>query len=84
MAGNINGLTKTKIQSFGYRLHLALKDELGGEVVTIRNACLNSHTVTLNADGTQEETAEFYSYVKPIYVSSSAVVDTAQTPLDEL
>jgi len=79
-----DGLTKTKIQSFGYRLHLVLKDTAGGEVVTIRNACLNSHTVALNADGTQEETAEFYSYVKPIYVSGSSLVNLIQTPLNEL
>ena len=79
-----DGLTKTKIQSFGYRLHLALKDTAGGEVVTIRNACLNSHTVTLNADGTQEETAEFYSYVKPIYVAQASDVNLIQTPLNEL
>ena len=79
-----DGLTRTKIQAFGYRLHLVLKDTTGGEVVTIRNACLNSHTVSLNADGTQEETAEFYSYVKPIYVEQSSDVNLIQTPLNEL
>ena len=79
-----DGLTKTKIPTFGYRLHLVLKNAEGGEVVTIRNSCLSSHTVALNADGTQEETAEFYSYVRPIYVSSSAIIDVAQTNINEL
>ena len=79
-----DGLTRTKLFGFGYRIYLVLKDADGGEAVTIRNNCLNSHTVTLNADGTQEETMEFYSYVTPVYVSSSADLNTTSTPIAEL
>ena len=64
-----DGLTTSRMQNFGYRLYLVLKD--GSEVFVIRNCCMTGHTVSLNADGTQEETAEFYSYVKPIIVSGS-------------
>ena len=66
-----DGLTTSKIRSFGYRVYLVLKD--AAEIFVLRNACLTSHTVSLNADGTQEETLELYSYVKPKIVSGSAV-----------
>jgi|TARA_R100001163_G_scaffold61625_2_gene51767 hypothetical protein len=48
----------------GYRVCLALKS--GSEVITIPNACVQSHTATINADGVTEETIEFMSYVTPI------------------
>jgi hypothetical protein len=54
----------------GYRVHVVLKS--GSEVFTVRNACIQGHTKTLNADGTNEETMEFMSYVTP-KVSGSAV-----------
>jgi len=67
--GNVHdGLTTSRINTFGYRLYLTIKE--GDEVFVIRNCCMTGHTVTLNADGTQEETAEFYSYVDPLIVAS--------------
>ena len=66
-----DGLTTSKIRSFGYRVYLVLKD--AAEIFVLRNACITSHTVTLNADGTQEETLELYSYVKPLIVSGTAL-----------
>ena len=69
--GNVHdGLTTSRLGNFGYRLYLTLKE--GEEVFVIRNCCMTSHTVSLNADGTQEETAEFYSYVDPLLVASGA------------
>ena len=59
-------------QYHGYRVSIALKS--GSEVISIPNACVQSHTVTINADGVQEETIEFMSYVTP-YIST-AVVNT--------
>jgi len=78
----INGLTDPKIQNFGYRLQVKLKGST--EIYTIRNACLSSHTVTLNADGTQEETAEFYSYVEPVMSTAITASVTGLTALTEL
>jgi hypothetical protein len=40
---------------------------------------MTAHTVSLNADGTQEETAEFYSYVKPRIVSGTALISVTST-----
>jgi len=62
--------------TFGYRLAVYLKDTGDAEVMTIRNAQMTAHTVTLNADGTQEDTLEFTSNVKPIIDDSASVTPT--------
>jgi len=49
--------------TFGYRLYVQLKGST--EIFTVYNAQISGHTVTLNADGTQEETIEFMSQVNP-------------------
>ena len=69
-----NGLEEPGIDgyySFGYRLAIYLQ-EYGSypEVMTIKNAQMTGHSISLNADGTQEETLEFTSSVQP-------VIDTA-------
>ena len=75
--GNVHdGLTTSRLGAFGYRLYLTIKE--GDEVFVLRNCCMTGHTVSLNADGTQEETAEFYSYVDPLVVASSSA-EGAQT-----
>jgi len=65
--------------SFGYRLAIYLQEYSSyPECMTIRNAQMTGHTLTLNPDGTQEETLEFTSNVEPqiqataISASSSA------------
>ena len=72
-----DGLTTTRIRNFGYRLYLSLKGTT--EIFVVRNCCLSAHTISLNADGTQEETAEFYSYVKPRIVSGTALTSVTST-----
>lgn len=47
----------------GYRIHVVLKD--GNEVFTVPNMCVQSHSTSINSDGTSEETLEFMSYVSP-------------------
>jgi len=63
-----DGLTTSRIQNFGYRVYLVLKD--GSEVFVVKNCCISGHTISLNADGTQEETLELYSYVTPALTNS--------------
>ena len=63
--------------SYGYRVHVQLKD--GTEVFTIPNNCIQGHTVTINADGTTEETLEFMSYVTPLITSGAAADITGAT-----
>jgi len=62
--------------TFGYRLAIYLKRSAPAEVMTIRNAQMTAHTVSLNADGTQEDTLEFTSMVKPIISTSASVSPT--------
>ena len=47
----------------GYRIHVSMKS--GTEVFSIPGCCVQSHSVSVNADGTSEETLEFMSYVTP-------------------
>ena len=52
--------------SFGYRVHIVLCGVSGQEEVISIPACqLVGHTVSLNADGTTEETCELVSQVTP-------------------
>jgi len=56
------------------------KDTAPLECMTVRNAQMTGHTITLNADGTQEQTVEFTSMVKPIV---SGAARTTTTPAGE-
>ena len=47
----------------GYRIHVRMKDTV--EVFSIPGCCVPAHSVSVNADGTSEETLEFMSYVTP-------------------
>ena len=58
----------------GYRLFLELRN--GYEVFTVPNACIQSHTISLNADGSADETLEFMSYVTPLLGTAADVTAT--------
>ena len=57
------GYENPKFVGFGYRVFIQLKN--GTEIFAVPNCCIQGHTVSLNADGTTEETLEFMSYVDP-------------------
>ena len=54
--------------SYGYQILITLK--ASEEVFKVGNAVITGHTVSLNADGTTEETLEFISYEDPIIATS--------------
>jgi hypothetical protein len=62
-----DGLQEPTTQT-GYRLHVVLGS---GDVFSVRGCCVQSHTASVNADGTTEETMEFMSYITPT-VSNAA------------
>ena len=62
-----DGLTEPV--NFGFRLYVQLKN--ASEIFVVRNAQMTGHTVSLNADGTQEETIEFSSQVNPMIFAAS-------------
>ena len=66
-------------QDYGYRVWVSLKDST--DVFTLRNCCIQSHTVTNNVDGTSDETLEFMSYVDPVVAN---VPIEAVTPTTDL
>ena len=50
--------------TFGYRVYIQLKDTV--EVIAVPMCQITGHTVSINGDGTTEETMEFSSNVTPI------------------
>tara|TARA_R100000234_G_C4998281_1_gene179073 strand:+ start:630 stop:1397 length:768 start_codon:yes stop_codon:yes gene_type:complete len=70
---DLNGSTNC---CYGYRIHMVLKPSgsASEEVFVVKNAAMTGHTVTLNADGVQEESIEFTSSVAPEpFVPTAAV-----------
>ena len=67
-----SGLEDPGVADFGYRLYIKLNS---GEYFMAPNCCLQGHTVTLNSDGTTEETLEFMTYLDPIIQSTVSVAD---------
>ena len=54
----------------GYRVFLELmQDGVAGvdEIVSILGCCVQSHSVTVNTDGTMDETLELMSYITPVF-----------------
>ena len=66
------GLEDPAVADFGYRVYIKLNT---GEVMSIPNCCVQSHSVSLNTDGTTEETLEFMSYIDPIIGAAVNVTD---------
>lgn len=69
-----SGLEDPAISTFGYRVYIKLKNT--AEVFMVRNACITGHTISLNADGTTEETIEFMSYIDPLIATTDSVAVT--------
>ena len=63
----------------GYRIHVQLKDDT--ECISVPNACITGHTVSVSVDGTADETLEFMSYVTPKIAPTAAENVAATTVL---
>jgi len=66
---------------YGYRVYLKLKSD--GEIIALPNCCITGHTISLNADGTSEETIEFMCYITPIVSVGTADTDDARLTNDQ-
>jgi len=69
---------------YGYRVYVRLRNGDGtalGQVYQVPNSVITGHSVTMNADGTTEETMEFTSSVMPIQLANATAGEfsTAQT-----
>lgn len=55
----------------GYRIFIEFEARQStDEIITIPYCCVQGHTVSVNVDGTQDETLEFMGYVSPVYQAS--------------
>jgi hypothetical protein len=63
--------------TYGYRVFIVMKQ--GTEVIAVPNCTMTGHTVSLNADGTTEETIEFMSNIAPIIGATLAACETQTT-----
>ena len=56
----------------GYRMFVTIDSGTGNdEVVTLMGCFVQGHTVTVNTDGTMDETLELMSYITPVYSSTA-------------
>lgn len=75
-------IAQPKNGNYGYRVHVILKS--GKEVLTLRNMCMSSYSVSLNPDGISEETIELYGYVEPKVDGDATYGYTTLTAVSEL
>jgi hypothetical protein len=68
------------VKTFGYRIHVRLK--ASGQVVSIPGCTITGHTVSINGDGTSEETLEFMSYID--IISGATLGDVSRLNADDL
>ena len=65
----------------GYRIFITINSGNGDdEVITLMGCCIQSHTVTVNTDGTMDETLELMTYITPVYQTAAytTAIGTAQ------
>ena len=63
----------------GYRIHVILSGST--DVFSVRGCCVQGHTVSVNADGTSEETMEFMSYITPKVTNAAVQTKLAITEI---
>jgi hypothetical protein len=65
----------------GYRIFITIDSGTGdNETITLMGCCVQSHTVTVNTDGTMDETLELMTYITPVYQTAAytTAIGTAQ------
>ena len=73
-----DGLSEPTVE-YGYRAYVHLSGT--SEVMTIPNCVVASHSVSINADGTTDETLELTSMVTPVVSGANYVAATAPANL---
>ena len=77
-ASIMSGLAEPTVE-YGYRAYVHLSGT--SEVMTIPNCVVQSHSVSINPDGTTEETLEFSSSVTPVISGANYTAATDPTDL---
>jgi len=66
--------------TYGYRIHVQLKGS-SGEVVSFPNMAISEHSISLNADGVQEESITFMGHVTPFVDTTATKTASSATTL---
>jgi len=67
----LDGLEEPTI-NHGYRIFITINSGNGDdEVITLMGCCVQGHTVTVNTDGTMDETLELMTYITPVYQTTA-------------
>ena len=74
--------TSTKVEA-GYRLFIVFKSGATGETMAFPNCLITAHTVSVNADGTTEQTMEFVTQQKALQGTSGDTFNVTQTTVGE-
>jgi hypothetical protein len=80
-SSEISSLQEPTINT-GYRIHVVLSGST--DVFTVRGCCVQGHTVSVNADGTSEETMEFMTYITPKVTNGTPAAITGSLTAAEL
>ena len=70
----------TTVQA-GYRLLIVFKSGATGEIMEFPNCLIQSHTVSINADGTSEETMEFVTQQRALQGADGDTFNLTETVL---
>jgi len=70
--------TSTVVEA-GYRLFVVFKSGSAGETMAFPNCLIQGHTVSVNADGTTEQTMEFVTQQKALQGTSGDTFNVTQT-----
>lgn len=74
--------TTTKVEA-GYRIFIVLKSGATGETMAFPNCLITAHTVSINADGTTEETMELVTQQKALQGDSGDKFNITQTAVGD-
>ena len=67
----LDGLEEPTV-NHGYRIFITIDSGIGDdEVITLMGCCVTGHTVTVNTDGTMDETLEMNTYITPVFSNAA-------------
>ena len=79
--GNPKDYATSTVVEAGVRIFVVFKRGSSGETMAFPNCLITSHSVSVNADGTSEETIEFVTQQQALMGSDGDTFNVTQTTL---
>ena len=79
--GNPKDYATSTVVEAGFRIFVVFKSGSSGETMAFPNCLITSHSVSVNADGTSEETIEFVTQQQALMGSDGDTFNVTQTTL---